>query len=172
MPDFLYIPKRNLSKSVKHWLIAAKLTKNRHIPKRLQTNLMGGAGGREATAGDPGAPGAAKRREDRGNPGRPGAKRRAGRGTPGRTGAKRRTERTRRGRGPSPGEPGEAGPPDPVGGRAGGGRQGPPVGPERSGGRTGGSWRPENANGAAEWRPASPARGRRRHGKGKKQATT
>lgn len=152
--------------------MAAKLTKNRHIPKRLQTNLMGGAGGREATAGGPGAPGGAKRRADRGNPVRPGAKRRADRETPGRPGAKRRTERARSDRGPSPGEPGEAEPPAPVGGRAGGGRQGSPVGPERSGGRTGESCRPENANGAAEWRPASPARGRRRHEKGEKRATT
>lgn len=38
---------------------------------------MGGAGGREATAGGPGAPGGAKRRAGRGNPSRPGAKRRA-----------------------------------------------------------------------------------------------
>lgn len=152
--------------------MAAKLTKNRHIAKRLQTNLMGGAGGREATAGGHGAPGVAKRRAGRGPPVRPGAKRRAERETPGRAGAKRRTERARSDRGPSPGEPGEAAPPAPVGGRAGEGRQGSPVGPERSGGRTGESCRPENANGAAEWRPASPARGRRRHGKGEKYATT
>lgn len=124
--------------------MAAKLTKNRHIPKRLQANLMGGASGREATAGGPGALG----------------------------GAKRRTERARSDRGPSPGEPDEAAPTAPVGGRAGGGRQGSPAGPERSGGRAGESCRPENANGATEWRPASPARGCRRHGKGKKQATT
>lgn len=105
---------------------------------------MGGAGGREATAGGPGAPGVAKRR----------------------------TERTRRGRGPSPGGPVEAGPPAPGGGRADGGRRGTSGHAERSGGRTGGPCRPENANGTAERRPASPARGRRRHGKGKKQATT
>lgn len=172
MPDFLRVPNRNLSKSVKHWLIAAKLTKNRHIPKRLQTNLMGGASGREATAGGPGALGGAKRRAGRGTPARPGAKRRAEREAPGRAGAKRRTERARSDRGPSPGEPDEAAPTAPVGGRAGGGRQGSPVGPERSGGRTGESCRPENANGATEWRPASPARGCRRHGKGEKQATT
>lgn len=105
---------------------------------------MGGAGGREATAEAPGAPG----------------------------GAKRRTERHRRGRGPSPGGLGEAEPPAPEGGRAGGGRRGISGRAERSGGRAGRPCRPENANGDAEWRPASPARGRRRHGKGKKRATT
>lgn len=105
---------------------------------------MGGASGREATAGDPGASG----------------------------GAKRRTERTRRGRGPSPGGPSEAGPPDPEGGRAGGGRRGTSGRAERSGGRTGGPCLPENANGTAKQRPASPARGCRRHGKGKKWTTT
>lgn len=105
---------------------------------------MGGAGGREAAAGDPGAPDEAKRR----------------------------TERTRRGRGPSPGGPVEAEPPDPGGGRADSGRQGTSGRPERSGGRTGGPCRPENANGTAERRPASPARGRRRHGKGEKRTTT
>lgn len=105
---------------------------------------MEGAGGREATAGDPGAP----------------------------DGAKRRTERTRRGRGPSPGGPGEAGPPAPGGGRADGGRRGTSGRAERSGGRAGGPCRPENANGTAERRSASPARGRRRQGKGEKQTTT
>ena len=98
---------------------------------------MGGASGREATAGGPGATGGAKRRAGRGNPVRPGAKRRAEREAPGRPGAKRRTERARRDRGPSPGEPDEAAPTAPVGGRAGGGRQGSPAGPERSGGRAG-----------------------------------
>lgn len=105
---------------------------------------MGGAGGREATAGGHGAPG----------------------------GAKRRTERARSDRGPSPGGPGEAEPPAPEGGRAGGGRRGISGRAERSGGRAGRPCRPENANGAAEWRPASPARGRRRHGRGEKRATT
>lgn len=105
---------------------------------------MGGAGGREATAEAPGAPG----------------------------GAKRRTERHRRGRGPSPGGLGEAEPPTPEGGRADGGRRGISGRAERSGGRAGRPCLPEDANGAAEWRPASPARGRRRHGRGKKRATT
>lgn len=137
MSVFLCIPNRNLSKSVKHKLMAAKLTKNRHIPKRLQTNLMGGASGREATAGGPGATGGAKRRAGRGPLIRPEAKRRAEREALGRPEAKRRTERARSDRGPSPGEPDEAAPTAPVGGRAGGGRQGSPVGSERSGGRTG-----------------------------------
>lgn len=102
--------------------------------------MPGGAGGREATAGDPGARGEAKPR----------------------------TERERRDRGPSPGGPDEAGPPDPEGGREGEGWRGTSDRAERSGGRTGGPCRPENAHGTAERRPASPARGRRRHGEGGK----